>query len=232
VGWAERWAKAKENHARYRKLRSRTRFFVIGAILAGAGGSNLYSDTMHQRTGRAATATLMEHIKECTVAYQRVGEQKRTETWPCDLAEEFQKRVGQDKIKLSRDYIVRVRFPLADGRTQEARVDDVKLGSYGLDVGATLPVVYAPDNPADVRAAMSWEGLKVPLGLLAVGLVCLALAFRSLLAALLGWAFPARAPHAEDVTVSAAPGHVAPSAASGLLAPPGHAAPTFGRRLR
>jgi len=37
----------------------------------------------------------------------------------------------------------------------EASADDIKHGSYRLAVGATLPVVYAPNNPADVRAAMS-----------------------------------------------------------------------------
>jgi len=46
----------------------------------------------------------------------------------------------------------------------EASADEVKLGSYRLAVGATLPVVYAPNNPADVRASMSWEGLQVPPG--------------------------------------------------------------------
>jgi len=203
VGWAERWKKSKESHARYRVLRSRARYFVIGAIFAGAGGTNLYSDAMHQKSGMAATATLMEHIKQCTVEYQRIGEQKRTETWPCDRADEFQQLVGRDRIKISRDFLARVQFPLTDGRTHEASVDDIKLGSYGLDVGATLPVVYAPDNPGDVRAAMSWESLKVPLGLFAVGVVCLALAFRGLLAALFGWAFRGRTSRAREETASA-----------------------------
>ena len=214
MGWAEFWAKRKESHARYLALRARTRYFVIGAIFAGAGGTNLYSDMMHQRTGSAATATLMEHIKECTVEYQRIGEQKRTETWPCDLADEFQQRVGRNKVEISRRFIARVQFPLADGRMHEASADDVKLGSYTLAVGATLPVVYAPDNPADVRAAMSWEVLQVPLGLFAVGIVCLALAFRRTLVALIGWAFR---------TSRAVEERAAPSR---------DLAPTFGRKLR
>jgi hypothetical protein len=134
----------------------------------------------------------MEHIKQCTVEYQRIGEQERKEQWPCELAEEFQRRVGSNKVKLSRDYIARVQFPLKDGRRHEVNVDDVKLGSYSLAIGATLPVIYAPDNPADVRAEMSWERLKVPLIMLAIGIPCLALAFGGSLAGLFGWAFRGR----------------------------------------
>jgi hypothetical protein len=208
VSWAELWAKGKENHARSRRVVARTRNFVIGAIFAGAGGFALYSDTMHQIHGRPATATLVAHIKECTVEYQRVGEQERKEKWPCELAEEFQKRVGSNKVKLSSDLIARVRFPLEDGRLHEANVDDVKLGSYKLAIGATLPVIYAPANPADVRAEMSWERLKVSLILLAIGFPFLWLAFGGSLAGLFGWAFRGRG----EETMSANSEHLAPAA--------------------
>ena len=99
------------------------------------------------------------------------------EKWPCERAEEFQRRIGKDRVKLSRDFIARVRFPLENGRTYEASVDEGKLDSYKLSIGATLPVFYAPGDPADVRAEMSWDRLKIQLGLLAAGLVFLALAF-------------------------------------------------------
>src|ERR1700740_1689998 len=105
VGWANLWAKAKENHARSTMVRWRTRTFVIGAIFAGAGGHSLYSDGNHQIHGRPATAMLMAHLKQCTVEYQRVGEQERKDQLPCELAEEFQRRVGSNKVKLSRDYV-------------------------------------------------------------------------------------------------------------------------------
>jgi hypothetical protein len=213
VSWAKLWEKAKENRARNKRIVRRGKIFMIGfmigAIFTGAGGYNLYSDVRHQIHGKPATATLMEHIKQCTVEYQRISEQKRTETWPCDQAEEFQRLVGRDRIEISRQFIARVQFPLTDGRTHEASVDDIKLGSYGLVVGATLPVVYAPDNPADVRAAMSWESLKVPLGLFAVGIVCLALAFRGSLAAVFGWAFRRRTSRAGEATASAPSKHLA-----------------------
>jgi hypothetical protein len=192
---------------------------VIGLIFAGAGASSLYSDTKHQINGRPSTATLMEHIKQCTVEYQRIGEEKREEKWPCDLAEEIQKRVGRNKFKISNEYIARVQFPLADGRTHEASVDDIKLGSYRLAIGSTLPVVYAPDNPADVRADLSWEQLKVSLILLAIGLPCLALALFGPLAALFRWAFGGRASGAE--TASAPSEHLAPTSTR---------APEFGAR--
>jgi uncharacterized protein DUF3592 len=207
VSWTKLWAKAKENHARSRRIVWRSRAFMIGVILAGAGGYGLYSDVTHQIRGRPAMATLMAHIKRCTVEYQRIGEQKRKEQLPCEQAEEFQRRVGSNKVKLSRDYIAHVQFPLEDGHTREANVDDVKLGSYKLAIGATLPVIYAPDNPADVRAKMSWETFKVPLILLAIGIPCLALSFGVPLTALFGWGFRGRG----DETVTATSEHLAPA---------------------
>jgi hypothetical protein len=198
MGWMNLFAKAKENHARSRRAVWHGRTFMIGAIFAAAGGYGLYSDVKHQVHGKPATATLMEHIQRCTVEYQRIGEEKRKEQWPCELAEEFQRRVGSNKVKLSRDYVAHVRFQLADGRTHEANVDDIKLGSLKLAIGAPLPVVYTPNNPADVRAKMSWETLKIPLIMLAIGLPFLALSFGVSLSTLLGGAFRGRTSRAGD----------------------------------
>ena len=192
------FAKAKENHARSMRAIRHGRFFAFGAVLTLVGGYGLYSDVRHQIHGKPATATFMEHIKQCTVEYQRIGEPERKEQWPCELAEEFQKRVGSNKVKLSRDYIARVQFPLANGRTQESSVDEIKLNSYKLAIGATLPVIYDPDNPADVRAVLSWERLRVGLIMLAIGVPCLALAFGVPFGALFGWAFRARASRTGD----------------------------------
>jgi hypothetical protein len=208
VGWAELWEKGKENHARSWSVIARTRNFVVGAIFAGAGGFGLYSDTTHQLHGRPATATLVAHIEECTVEYQRIGEQERKEKLPCELAEQFQKRVGSNKVKLSRNLIARVRFPLPDGRIQDANVDDIKLGSIKLAIGATLPVFYAPDNPADVRAVMSWERIKIQLILLAIGLPFLWFGFGGSLTGLFGWAFRGRG----EETVYANSEHLAAAA--------------------
>src|SRR2546421_10551122 len=91
-----------------------TRLVVLGVILVGAGAFGLYSDTRHQIHGRPATATLLEHLTECTVEYQRVGEQRRKEKSPCVEAEEFQQRMGSNKVRITRDYLARVRFPLAN----------------------------------------------------------------------------------------------------------------------
>jgi hypothetical protein len=230
VSWAERWAKAKENHARVSTLRARTKTFMVGAILAWVCGASLYSDTKHQINGRPSTATLMEHIKQCTVEYQRIGEEKRNDKLPCDLAEELQRRVGQNKIKISRDFIARVQFPLAGGRMHEANVDDVKLGSYGLAIGSTLPVFYAPHNPGDVRAEMSWERVKVWLIVSAIGIAFLALALGGPLMSLFAWAFGGRTSRPGEETVPARSEHPAPTPAPA----PGFRAPraSFGTRNR
>ena len=192
MSWANFWAKAKDNHARSMRARWHARTFVIGAIFAGAGGYGLYSDVNHQIHGRPATATLTAHLKLCSVEYQRVGEQERKEQLPCELAEAFQRRFGANKVKLSRDHVARVQFALEDGRTHEANVDDIKLGTHGRPIGTTLPVIYDANNPADVRARMSWKTLQVPLILLAIGIPFLVLAFGVPLGAVFRWAFRGR----------------------------------------
>jgi len=200
VGWANFWAKAKKNHERSMEARWRGKAFAIGAIFAGAGGYGLYSDVNHQIHGRPATATLLAHLKLCTVEYQRIGEQPRKDQLPCELAEEFQRRVGSNKVKLSRDSVARVKFSLEDGRTHEANADDIKLGTYGLPVGTTLPVIYDANDPADVRARMSWQTLKVPLILLAIGIPFLLLTFGVSLSGIFRWAFRGRGEQAASAT--------------------------------
>jgi len=180
---------------------ARGKIFAFGAIFAGAGAYGLYSDVTHHIHGKPATATLMEHIKLCTVEYQRIGEDKRKEQWSCESAEGFQQLVGSNKVKLSHDYIARVRFTLEDGRTHEAKVDDIKLGTYRSPVGTTLPVVYAPDNPSDVRAKLSWKQLNVSLILLAIGIPFLMLAFGIPFSLLYRWAFRDRASRAVEAAM-------------------------------
>jgi hypothetical protein len=153
----------------------RGRIFVIGAFLAVVAAIGLYSNTKHQINGRATTVTLMEHINQCTVQYQRVGEEKRKETWPCAEAEAFQRRIGSNKVEVSYNPLARVQFQLEDGRTHEAKVSEVTLGTSKLAIGATLPVVYARDNPNDVRPPLTWQGIKYWLSVLGFGLGCLVL---------------------------------------------------------
>ena len=202
MGWAEYWKRTRENNARYLKYRGHVKLLVIGAMLTATASAKLFSDTWHQVSGRAATATLLEHITQCTVEYQFIGQEKEKTQWPCDMAEETQRRVGYNKIKVSRDFIARVQFPLQDGRTHEAKVDDIQLHSISLPIGATLPVIYAPDNPSDVRAKMSWERLKIWLIVLAIGLAFLALALRGPLVALFGWAVRGRTSPARDAMMT------------------------------
>ena len=87
----------------------------------------MYSDTTHQLNGKPATATLMEHIKTCTVEYQRVGQEPRKDPMACDAAEQFQRLIGSNKIKVSHEFLARVQFPLENGRRHEAKVEENKL---------------------------------------------------------------------------------------------------------
>jgi hypothetical protein len=192
--WAERFAKGRENYARASRARGIARSLTIGFILAGAGGHAMYSDLQHYRSGKPSTATLIEHLQDCTIEYQRIGEERRKDPMNCTLAEELQRRVGANKIKISRDSYALVRFPLADGKEHTTKVEESKLGSHKLPVGATIAVVYDPVLPADVRAVLSWERLKIPLILLAAGLFFLTLMFFNPITALYRWIFHRRTP--------------------------------------
>jgi hypothetical protein len=186
MGWVERCTEGLQEHFRFKRIV--TGVLIGGTLTVGVGWS-MYSDTLHQLTGRPSTATLIEHVRECTVKYQIVGEDRRQEPMACDAAEAFQQRVGPSKAKVSAERFALVRFSLADGRTHEAKVDERTLHSHGLPVGATFPVVYDPDQPADVRPVLTWDHLKVSLMLFALGAVSLMLAFPGPIAALFAWAF-------------------------------------------
>jgi len=186
MGWAEGYTEGLQQYLRWKRI---TLGVIFGAI-AAAGGLPMYSDTVHQLTGKPSTATLIEHIKECTVEYQIVGEGRREEPMACDAAEALQQQhVGRNKIKVSAASLAVVRFSLADGRAHEAKVNERKLDSYKLPAGAKIAVVYAPDQPADVRPVLTWDRLKVSLIMFAGGVVFLMLTFAGSTAALFAWAF-------------------------------------------
>jgi hypothetical protein len=185
MGWAEHFTE----YFRFNRIVTGV---VIGGTLTVGIGWSIGSDTLHQLTGNPSTATLIERVRECTVEYRITGENRRKEPMACDAAEALQQRVGTSKIKVSAERFGLVRFSLADGRTHEAKVDEHTLDSYRLPVGATFAVVYAPDRPADVRPALTWDRLKISLGLLALGVVSLMLAFPGAVAAPFAWAFRGR----------------------------------------
>jgi hypothetical protein len=194
MSWAERFENIRQNYVGARRIQ----LFMLGGLIAAAGAWPMYSDTLHQLIGKPSTATLIEHIKECTVEYQRVGEGKRKDPMACDAAEEFQRLNGSDKIKVSQNSFARVRFSLADGQIHEAKVAERTLGSNQLPVGAKIAVVYAPNHPDDVRPVLTWERLKVSLVLFAVGLVLLLIACAGQIAALFAWAFRSRTLDADN----------------------------------
>lgn len=145
----------------------RINVFIMGGMLAAAGAWSLYSDTTHWLRGKAATATLIERVQDCTIEYQRVGESKRKEPMACAAAEAIRDFVGATKVRIYREAFALVRFPLADGSTHDAKVAELKLRSQQLPAGTELAVVYAPDQPGDVRRPMTWDDVKVSLMLLA-----------------------------------------------------------------
>jgi hypothetical protein len=187
----------RQNYVGARKIQ----LFVLGGLIAAAGVWPMYSDTMHQLSGKPSTATLIEHIRECTVEYQRVGERKRKDPMACNAAEELQRLNGTDKIKVSENSFARVRFSLADGQIHEAKVTERKLNTNQLPVGAKITVVYAPSHPDDVRPVLTWERFKVSLMLFAVGLVLLLIACAGQIAALFAWILRSRTLDADNAAL-------------------------------
>ena len=177
----------KQSRAKARLIGSRTRAFVFGGILAASGGAGLYTETAHYLRAIPVTATILERRKECKVEYQIVGKERTRTPMSCDAAEALQNRAGANKIKIDRTDLVRLHFQLADGAEHEATVDEFNLGSYSQPVGAKLAVAYDPGNPDTVRAALTWDRVKIPLGLIAVGLGILALGFLGPIRSVFRW---------------------------------------------
>jgi hypothetical protein len=167
----------KQSRAKAGLIGSRTRAFMFGGILAASGGAALYTEASHYLRATPVTATILERRKECNVEYQIIGRERTRTPMSCDAAEALQDRAGANKIKIDRTDLVRLRFQLADGSEHEATVDEFNLGSYSQPVGAKLAVAYDPGNPNTVRASLAWDRVKIPLGLIAVGLGILALGF-------------------------------------------------------
>jgi hypothetical protein len=179
--------KGQQNRAKARRIGMRTRAFVFGGILAASGGAGLYTEITHYLRATAVTATLLERRKECKVEYQIIGKERTQKPMSCDAAEALQNRVGTNKIKINRTDLVRLRFPVADGGEHEATVDEFNLGSYSQPAGAKLAVAYDPGNPNTVRASLAWDRVKIPLGLIAVGLGILALGFLGPILSVFRW---------------------------------------------
>ena len=228
MSWAERFENIRQNYVGARRIQ----LFMLGGLIAAAGGWPMYSDTMHQLIGKPSTATLIEHIKECTVEYQRIGEDPHKDSMACDAAEEFQRLNGSDKIKISEISFARIRFSLADGQIHEAKVVERKLVSNQLPVGAKIAVVYAPSHPDDVRPVLTWERFKVSLMLFAVGLVLLLIACAGQIAALFAWVFRSRTLNADNAPLISSPATQMVSERRGAASRIGGSAPraTFGTR--
>ena len=177
----------KRSRAKARLIGSRTRAFMFGGILAASGVAALYTETTHYLRATPVTAIILERRKECKVEYQIIGKERTRTPMSCDAAEALQIRAGANKIKINRTDLVRLRFQLADGGEHEATVDEFNLGSYSQPVGAKLGVAYDPGNPNTVRASLAWDRVKIPLGLIAVGLGILALGFLGPILSVFRW---------------------------------------------
>lgn len=66
---------------------------------------------------------------------------------------------------------------MADGSQRTVKVNQGVLEAYMVPTGSSVPVVYNPSNPDDVRPAMTFARVQHYLELVGLGLLLLFIAF-------------------------------------------------------
>jgi hypothetical protein len=205
-------------------------------MFAGAGLFSLLSNIQHQFGGADAVATVMERSAKCSVEFQFVGADKRTNLdLACKEAEAFQNEMGSKKVKLKRVNYAQLKLVTQDGATLEVTVAN-SAAAAGKGVGAVFPVVYDPAKPEDVRAPLTLASALSTFGFMLMGLamVFASLGFNPL--RLFRRSDAAQQPQIEGDSLEKAMSALArasESRASPAAAPASYAAPgprAFGRR--
>jgi hypothetical protein len=150
---------------------ARGRLLVVGLILTFAGGGVLKSTISRQMNGVEATATVLEHISECSVEYRLVVADHNTEEpMACDAAVAFQNSMGSNKVTLLRNDFLRLRYAEAGGKTHEVKMAVAAALAHDAKVGAAIPVIYDPNHPDVVREPLTASVFAVEVGIVLLGL--------------------------------------------------------------
>lgn len=160
---------------------------LLGTAAVVGGAFMLFLDAKHGLTGVQASALLVDRMEECQAEFQPTGESRRKEAMPCQNALAFRAAAGANKVRVHRTTFSVLRFRMADGSQRTVKVSQEALKSDMVPLGSSVPVVYSPSNPDDVRAPMTLARAKFHLEVVGLGVLLLLFAFIGpILRALLG----------------------------------------------
>ncbi len=177
----------------------------LGTLCVVFGAATLFLEARHSLTGVQVPAVLVDRVEECTAEFQPKGESRRKEAMPCERAFAFRAAVGENKVRVHKTFFALLRLPLANGSQRAVKVDLATVNPYLTPLGSSVPVVYNPSKPDDVRLPLTLARVQSNLGLLGLGLLLLAIAFigpilRAVLGAFSGNVSSGAEPAAPDLT--------------------------------
>jgi hypothetical protein len=150
---------------------------VLGSLCFVVGVAMLVVEAKHGLTGEKASALLVDRVEECQVEFQVNGEGRKKEAMSCEMALSLRAMVGANKIRVHKTVFAVLRLPMADGSQRTVKVNQGVLEAYMVPTGSSVPVVYNPSNPDDVRPAMTFARVQHYLELVGLGLLLLVIAF-------------------------------------------------------
>jgi hypothetical protein len=177
----------------------------LGTLCVVFGAATLFLEARHSLTGMQVPAVLVDRVEECTAEFQPKGESRRKEAMSCERAFAFRAAVGENKVRVHKTFFALLRLPMADGSQRAVKVDLATVNPYLTQLGSSVPVVYDPSKPDDVRLPLTFARVQGYLGLLGLGLLLLAIAFvgpilRAVLGAFSGRASSGVEPAAPELT--------------------------------
>jgi hypothetical protein len=150
---------------------------LLGTLCVVAGAVTLFLEARHSLTGVQASAVLVDRVEECAAEFQPKGESRRKEVMACQRAFAFRAAIGENKVRVHKTFFALLRVPMADGTQRAVKVDMATVNPYLTPLGSSLPVIYNPSKPDDVRLPLTLARVQSYLGLLGLGLLLLAIAF-------------------------------------------------------
>ena len=150
---------------------------ILGAACVVCGATMFFLEAKHGLTGVPAAAVLVERVEECQAEFQRVGESRRKEAMPCQSARAFRAAVGANKVRVYETTFAFLSLPMTDGSQKTVKVDQVTLKAHMTPLGGSVPVVYDPSNPDDVRLPMTFARAQFHFEVMGLGLLLLGFAF-------------------------------------------------------
>ncbi len=155
-------------------------FACLGLVCVYLGGNGLLTHLQHGWNGTSVTAIYHGQRTACRLEYMLATDSRWQETeMDCDEASAIVSKNPKKKVRFHSDTFVQLSYALPDGTAHDAEIKR-ELGVIlpaGIQIGDRLPVVYAPENPGDVRTPFTLAALGQYLVMMGFGLFVLMLVF-------------------------------------------------------